>query len=328
MKQLTVDERVAAFATHHHGIFRIEDLREMKITRVQRRHRVESGCWRVVYDGVYSIAGAPRSWTGDLLAAVWAGGDPALASHRSAAALWNLPGGRRDQVEITCPRWRRAQEPGLLVHESRRLQDVDRSEEQGVPVTSVERTIFDFAGVGGFTTVDLAIDNALRRGLTDHARLHDTLTRLARRGRAGTQLFRMALADRDPDTRLSESERERLLFRMLRRHGFPMPVAQYEIRDESGNVVARPDFAYPDLKIAIEYDSFQEHTGKLALVRDSARRNAQVALGWAPITATAVDLRRGGGQLADALRRARTLRHTELASLVAALPPLTTPVRG
>jgi hypothetical protein len=164
------------------------------------------------------------------------------------------------------------------------------------------------------TTLDLAIDNALRRELTTLEELGATLARLARRGRHGTQRFRNALAERDPDAALSESERERLLFGMLRRHGFPLPVPQYEIRDEAGNVIARPDLAYPDLKIAIEYESFQEHTGKVALVHDSARRNAVVALGWAPIAATAVDLRRGGSQLADALRRARNRRLAELAS--------------
>jgi predicted transcriptional regulator of viral defense system len=316
MKPLTVDERVSSFATLHHGVFRLEDLHELKVTRAQRRRRVATGHWKLLYDDVYCIAGAPTSWTSELLAAVWAGGARAVASHRSAAALWEVPGGRRDRVEITCPRWRRAQEPGLIVHESRVLQPADVAERQGIPVTTIERTIFDLAAVAGFTTVDLAIDNALRRQLTDLQRLGETLRRLARRGRAGTQRFRQALAERSPETALSESERERLLFRMLARHGFPAPVPQYEIRDETGNVIARPDFAYPDLRIAIEYDSFQEHTGTVALVHDSARRNAMVALGWAPIAATVVDLRRGGNQLADALRRARNGRQAELASQV------------
>jgi hypothetical protein len=194
------------------------------------------------------------------------------------------------------------------------LSAEDMCKRDGIPASAIERTLFDLAGVVRATTLDLAIDNALRRELSDLDALNATHARLARRGRRGTQPFRDALAERSPETALSESERERLLFRMLRRHGFPLPAPQYEILDEAGNLVARPDFAYPDLKIAIEYESFQEHTGKLALVRDSARRNAVVALGWAPIAATAVDLRRGGNQLADALRRARNRRLAELAS--------------
>ncbi len=83
---------------------------------------------------------------------------------------------------------------------------------------------------------------------------------------------------------------------------------QYEIRDADGCLVARVDLAYIDLKIAIEYDSYAHHVGNEALVRDSARRNAVVARGWLPITATANDLRNGGHRLAVDVRRARSLR--------------------
>jgi predicted transcriptional regulator of viral defense system len=313
MTDTTIDRRVAEFATLHHGCFAIQDLRAMEVTAGQRRRRLETGRWLEVYDGVYRIAGTPRSRTGDLLAACWAGGDDAVASHRSAAMLWDLPGGGREVLEITCPRWKRAKESGLVVHETTALSSIDRAVRIGIPVTTIERTIFDLANVVRLTTLDLAIDNALRRELTTLEELHATLARLARRGRRGTQMFRRALAERVPGEGLSESERERLLFGVLRRHGFPPPTAQYEILDDAGVFVARADFAYPDLKIAIEYDSYQEHVGKLALVRDSARRNSVVALGWAPIVATAVDVQNGGGQLADALRRARNGRMPQLA---------------
>jgi very-short-patch-repair endonuclease len=103
------------------------------------------------------------------------------------------------------------------------------------------------------------------------------------------------------------SEAEAQLVRLLERQGLPRPVAQYEIRDDA-RFVARVDFAYPELRIAIEYDSYEHHVGKQALVRDGARRNAVVALGWLPITATAADLRDGARRLALEIRRARTLR--------------------
>jgi hypothetical protein len=314
MELTTVDRLVSEFAAAHKGQFRIDDLEIIGVTAGQRRLRLESERWYETYSGVYRMAGAPRTWAGDLLAACWAGGPRAVASHRSAAWLWELPGSSRQFLELTCPRWRRTKEPGLVVHETTLWAPEDASQRFGVPVTSVERTLADLASVVSPTSLDLALDRALRLDLTDLEKLQRILARLGRRGRPGTQLFRRVIEDRSAATALSESERERLLFHMLRRHGFPRPVPQYEILDETGNLVARPDFAYPDLKIAIEYESFQEHTGKVALIRDSARRNAVVALGWAPIAATAVDLRRGGDQLADALRRARNRRISEHAS--------------
>lgn len=314
MDCLTIDACIASLATTRHGVFRIADLVELGVTRAQRRHRLESGRWETLYDGVHCIAGTPRTWTSKLLAATWAGGADAVASHRSAAALWELPGARRDRVEIMCRHWKRAREHGVVVHETRRLDDEDRTERQSVPVTTIERTLFDLAGVGSETTLDLAIDNALRRDLTSLRALEATLRRLARRGRSGSHLFRNALAERSPAAAVSESERETLLFRLLRELGLPPVVPQYEIRDGRGDLVARADFAYPDLKIAIEYDSYQEHTGKLALVRDSARRNDVVALGWAPISVTLADLHSGGSRLARTLNAARDRRMREPAS--------------
>jgi very-short-patch-repair endonuclease len=106
----------------------------------------------------------------------------------------------------------------------------------------------------------------------------------------------------------TESDAELRLLRMLEAHGLPKPTVQHEIHDVDGRLVARVDFAYPELEIAIEYDSYEHHVGKVALVRDGARRNTMVALGWPPITATAADLRNQAHRLAVDLRRARALR--------------------
>ena len=50
------------------------------------------------------------------------------------------------------------------------------------------------------------------------------------------------------------------------------PVFQHVIR-HNGEFIARVDAAYPELRIAIEYDSYEHHTGKQAIVRDNDRRN-------------------------------------------------------
>ncbi len=77
----------------------------------------------------------------------------------------------------------------------------------------------------------------------------------------------------------------------------------------TGDSFARVDLAYPEEKVAIEYDSYEHHTGRDALVRDSARRNRIMAAGWQLFVATAPDLATGATTLcaaiADARRRAR-----------------------
>jgi hypothetical protein len=62
----------------------------------------------------------------------------------------------------------------------------------------------------------------------------------------------------------------------------------------NGRFIARVDAALPQYTLAFEYESYQGHTGKSALVRDNRRRNQLLAVGWPTIGVTAADLRSGG----------------------------------
>jgi hypothetical protein len=306
--ELTGDADIGAIAERNYGVFNAEHLDELGVTKDERKHRLATGRWDAVHDSVYRIVGTPLQWHGRLLAATWAGGREARASHGSAGEVWEMPGRSIAAIEITCRRWKRTRQAGLVVHESRMLTELDGTVRNGIPVTTASRTIFDLAGTVGRRTLDLAIENALRRQLTTLDELADVLDRLGRRGRSGTTALRGALDRRAADDAFTESEAEQLIRRLLTEHGLPEPVPQHEVRDRGGRLVARVDLAYPELKIAIEYDSYEHHVGRDALVRDSARRNAVVALGWLPITATANDLRNGGHRLAIDVQRARSLR--------------------
>ena len=122
-------------------------------------------------------------------------------------------------------------------------------------------------------------------------------------------MLRGLLAERDGSYVPTESEREQMLLRVLRDHGLPEPERQFSIYNDAGDFLARPDLVYRDLKIAMEYDSYQHHVGKDALVRDSRRRNATTAIGWITLVATAEDVRHGqGNQFAADVRRARATR--------------------
>jgi hypothetical protein len=303
-----LDALVNEVAEGHHGVFAAHHLRALDVPDHVRRHRLATGRWEMVHERVYRVVGNPLSWRGQVLAACWAGGTRATGSHRTAAELRRLPGGSERLVEITCPRWRRARHDGLVVHESRLLDDEDTELVDQIPVTTVPRTLFDLAVVLGPATLDLAMATALRRGLTSCDELGKVLDRLARRGRAGTTRFREVFGRHQADPRQTESEAEHLVLRLIQQHGLPAPIPQFEIRRPDGSFVARVDFAYPDLKIAIEYDSYAHHLGTEAHDRDGARRNAVLGLRWYPITATAADLRNGGHRLAQEIALARAQR--------------------
>jgi very-short-patch-repair endonuclease len=298
-----IDRVVTALAESQHGVVGIHQLTGLGVTQRQRANRLAIGRWSVVHEGAYRVAGAPRSWKGDLLAACWAGGTRAVASHRSAAALWELPGASREHPEIMCPRWRRARHDGLIVHESKALGILDRTTVDGIPVTTPERTLLALGAACSPPIVERALENALRRDLVTLGSLAGTLRRLGRQGRKGVATLRALVDERDPTRRATESEMETALLQVLLANGLSEPMPQFDVH--SGRVfVGRVDFAYPEQRVAIEYDSYEHHVGKRALVRDSARRNALLATGWIPLAATAEDLRAGGYRFAAAVRAA------------------------
>lgn len=296
------DQELALIAEQSHGIFATPHIKAVGMSKRDADWRVASGAWVVLHRGVYKHAGTPLSWRGELLAACWAGGMRAAASHRSAAELWELPGRRIDMVEIVCPRWRRTRHDGLIVHETKALTALDLTAVVGIPGTTVNRTLLDLGAVCAPATVERALENALRRDLTTIESLRPMLARLGRQGRNGAGVLRALVDERDPDQSPTESEMETWLLQVLRANGLPKPIPQYEIRDTAGRFVARVDAAIVEWKIALEYESIQEHTGKAALLRDNPRRRKIARAGWAPLGVTIEDLRRGGAELCADIR--------------------------
>jgi hypothetical protein len=297
------DAILAAHAEEHRGVFTVAHAQMAGLSRRQVDLRVERERWVQLHQGVFRLTGVPISWEGTVLAACWAAGQRAVASRRSAAALHDLPGGRKDLVEINCPRWRRARHDGLIVHETKALDSIDVALVSGIPATSPARTLFDLGAVCRRGLVELALENALRRNLVQLAELAAIVNRLSRSGRPGGPILRELLAARTLARRPTESEMETLLLQTLRAHGLPEPVAQYNVWNGARHI-GRVDAAYPEAKIAIEYDSDEFHSGRAATARDRARRHELIAASWLPIDVGPLDLRRGGTSTCTAISQA------------------------
>jgi hypothetical protein len=296
------DARVREIAERQHGAFRRDQAIRAGLSQAAASRRVSDGEWARMHEGVYRIAGAQLAWRGALLAACLAGGNGAVGSHRSAARVYDIPGGRFDGVEITCPRWRRARHEGLVIHETGALDSWDLRVIDEIPVTSIERTLLDLGAVVGPALVEMAVDVALRRKLTTLPRLRGVLGRLGRSGRNGAGVLRRIVDPRDPGQPAPESPWETRMLQVLRRHDLPAPVPQHEIYTSDGVFVARVDAAFPQWRIALEYQSLQHHVGAEAVLRDDRRRRRLFALGWSLVPTDVDDLRGGGRGLVAAIR--------------------------
>jgi hypothetical protein len=304
----SLDQVVAALAEAHHGVFSRTEIRMLvPVTKHEIYRRVASGRWVRHYDEVYAIGGVPMTWRARLLAACLAGGADAVASHRSAAALHELPGGDTEVSEITCRRWHRAKEDDPDVHESEALAPDLCTTVDNIPVTCAELTLLMLGAVCSPLTVEMAFDVALRRELVTYESMRAVLKRVARRGRNGAGVLRAILDERVPDGAVPESPMETRLLRLLRDLGFPAPVSQYNVWVH-GRFYGRLDAAYPGDRVGLEYQSYEHHAGKLAVDHDNARRRRFRAVNWEIVEVTPADFRNRGLLLAptlwQALRRA------------------------
>ena len=287
-----LDMRLAEFAAHHHGVFDLAAARDLGATRDEIHWRVRCGRWVRVYDEVFLVGGAPFTWKARLAAACFAGGPEAFASHRAAASQYRLPGGHDTHVEITCRRWRRAKESGLVVHETKAFDTGDIRLVDRIPTASPELALVQLGAVCSRHTVEEAYDAARRKDLVSEASVRHLLRRIGQRGRNGVGVLRSILDDRAGIAAVPESVMETRVLRCLRRLGLPDPVPQFEVRHQ-GTFVARVDFAYPDARVAIEYQSYEHHTGHIAGVRDTARRRALKRIDWDVVDVTYDDVTQG-----------------------------------
>lgn len=186
----TIDHRLTVLAARHHGVFSRRQAVEAGASRGLIQGRLATSRWERLYPGVYRMAGAPALQRGRLLAACLAAGQLAVASHRSAATLKEIPGGDERLLELSVLNTRRVRLPGILVHAVGRLDPVDVTIIDAIPATTATRTLIDLAGVVSEETLELALDDVLRRRLTTLARLRWRMIDLGTRGRPGVKTLR------------------------------------------------------------------------------------------------------------------------------------------
>jgi hypothetical protein len=295
------DQRLYAWAEAHDGVFDRAVALRAGLSRRQIERR--AAAWVRLYRGVYRLRGTPLTPRGILRAACLAGAPHAAVSHRSAAAFYDVRGGNRGLVELTCPRWLRAVHGDLLVHERSRIVPGEIQLIDDLPVYRPECVALQLAGIYRSPDfIESVLQSMRRQGLITYESTHRLFLAQARRGVRGTRVMRAALERWDPTQRATESDMETLLLQVTRGRGLPPLVPQHEIYDRFGRFVARVDGAIIEWRAAVDYDSKQEHSNEFQIAHDNSRRNRILAAGWTPVVARHRDLITGGDELIAALR--------------------------
>ena len=172
---------------------------------------------------------------------------------------------------------------GLVVH---RREGAPLTVVDGRPATEPAWTAIEVARSLRRPRALATLDAALRSGTCSRRELTVAATRQA--GRRGIVAVRELLPLADP---ASESPMESEARLEMHDGGLPAPVLQYEIVDRNWQTW-RVDFAWPQQRVAVEYDGFDWHSDPEALRRDRQKRAALREVGWTVLSIVADDVRR------------------------------------
>jgi very-short-patch-repair endonuclease len=229
-------------------------------------HRVAVGRLHPVGLGVYAVGHRRISQLGRWMAEVLASGPGAVLSYRSAAALWGIrrPTGGAIDVSIR----HRSRSSGRVRRHVVALPDDEVTVHEGIPVTTVPRTVLDLAAGSSIDEVEVAIRQVEFLRLYDRLSLPDMLERYP--GRRGIARVRAALARIEalPAGRV-RSPLEAKFLPFLRRHRLPRPRLNDWVT--VGERRYQVDCHWAGTGQIVELDSWQAHGTRTAYRDDRTR---------------------------------------------------------
>lgn len=226
---------------------------------------------------VIRLVGSASSFEQRCVIAVLDAEDAAVVSHLTAAALWGLPGFHPDEIHVSRVHSATHRSSTVAtIHHPRSLPVHHRTLLDGVPVTTMARTVFDLAGLVHPLRAERALDNALSRKLVPLENLRAVAIELFEHGRTGSALMRCLLEERGAGYIPCASGLEARFLALVVEGGLELPERQVDLGGDEW--IGRVDFYFRRVRLVVEVDGEAFHSAKLDRESD-ARRDA--ALGAA-----------------------------------------------
>lgn len=287
------------FAARHHGLINLRAALDLGLSRSAWYRAVASGHLEQLYPNVARVWGAPETFPQRALAAVWASGTHAVASHRTSARLWGVERPDDDPMEVLLSSRRYNSQPnGVIVHRPRDLLDLRPIMRFNVPTTNPLRMLLDLGAVDP-DAVEAAMIDMLSAKIVSPAALRSTLFRHARRGRTGVTAYRQAIESWMGDELPPDSVLEAKMGRLIER--FRLPPMQFHAIVIGFEV----DFLVVGTNIVLECDGWAEHgLNRDQFEFDRMRNGELVAAGYVIVPFTWRMLTSDPKKVADRIRRA------------------------
>jgi hypothetical protein len=236
------------------------------------RQRVRRGRWHRIHRAVYSpVPESVLTPKGRRMAAVLACGPGAFVCTRSAAAHLNLRAAAGTRIDVGVPHRITRRHKGIRIH---RLADIRPDEVEvvdGIPCTTVARTLLDLAAALGTRTVERTLGEAEVLDQFDAHSLAEQLRRHPNHRGGGT--LRSALHQIAGGLTVTQSWFEERMMELVDAAGLPRPRTDLYIDPGDGELLIQPDFYWPEHRLVVETDGWHVHRKRASFERN--RRNDQ-----------------------------------------------------
>lgn len=273
-----MNEQLQLLARRQHGLVTTQQF-ELHASRQLLRTLVKRGVLIRARRSVYKITGAPETWEQAMLAALLAGPNGTIASHRAAGRLWNMRYCDGAQVEVTVPVTASVRIGEARIHQSV-VPEWQRTTRNGIDVMTVPRTIISLSSVLNVSRLGKVVDQCIYDRLVSARQVYDTLLEIGTRGRGKSSLLRPLLEDR-LGMGLVQSELETRTAKALLAAGVTDFETQHAVYVPGRAEPFHIDFAWPERRVGLEPQGFAFHDGRRSTFdSDRVRLNALTALGW------------------------------------------------
>ena len=261
-------------------VTRAQATEELPVRTLYRR--VASGLLIPVGRGVYRLVGAPPTWRQRAMARCLVIGGEVVISHLAAAYLWQAVDIAPPPVQVTVPPGRRPQR-GQPAPRRLPLPARDRTRRWGIPVTTPARTVLDLSTTLTQPLLERVVDDLIRsrrlriEDVVERLDIGDPLPRLRR------DVLHEVLTPR-VERGSGASPREDWVVDALLGGGLPLPVRNLVV--EVGDDFLELDCAYPDERIAIEYDGIAIHGDLRHFHSDRHKATVLQLAGWIVLQVT------------------------------------------
>lgn len=269
------DARIAELAEGQYGVVARRQLVGLGVGREAIKARLRVGRLYRLHRGVYAVGHRVLSREARWMAAVLFCGPDAVLSYCSAAALWGIRGHSGGVIEVTT-RMKSRSQAGLRRHFAPLPAD-EVTITDGIPVTTVPRTLFDLAAVLRVDAVEQTLRQSERLRLHDALSLEDLLARYPRH--RGNRTIRECLRRRcELPAGVTREALEARFLTFLTQHGLPRPRLNAWIT--LGPRRYQVDCLWPEQRVLVELDGYETHGTWSAFQSDRDRDRRLLAAGY------------------------------------------------